>query len=489
VRLSLGLSLSVLLAACCVAGAEPVNQDQSPKAAGTPMGRIIIGLIGDSTVAATYGWGPAFAERMSDEVTVVNMAKNGATLASLSNALDKLLEKGPHYVLVQFGHNDMKRYDPDVYSTNLKGYVDRIQRSGAQPIILSSVTRRNFGSDRKISPVVMEGRSLPAFARAAQAVASEMDVLFLDLYAISIQHHNQIGPETVATYNYNAGDKTHFSPAGAKAIADLVLGELRSIAPQLASCIKGEEQAGMEPDFEVASKGTAWEPAFTDACTGNWTNQWFLDGEIGTVETGENGMTLTAGPEFKNDAHHMVLWTKESFEGDLKIEYDYVRQDGENRCVNIIYIQATGSGEKGFEKDISQWSDRRTVPSMRTYFNHMHAYHISYAAFGNDGKSKTSYIRGRRYMPPQGLRGTELKPESVSESLFATGVKHHITIIKKDREIHMRIENQDGVVYCYMANEKLPVITEGRIGLRHMYTRSATYKNFMVSTLPEKAPR
>lgn len=35
-------------------------------------------------------------------------------------------------------------------------------------------------------------------------------------------------------------------------------------------------------------------------------------------------MTLTAGPEFKNDAHQIVLWTRDSFEGDVKIEYDYL---------------------------------------------------------------------------------------------------------------------------------------------------------------------
>ena len=247
----------------------------------------------------------------------------------------------------------------------------------------------------------------------------------------------------------------------------------------------GRDFMKKEAERNVFEKAAAadWQEVLSDSCTGTWKDQWFLDGEIGSVKTGKDGMTLTAGPEFKNDAHHMVLWTKESFAGDLKIEYDYVRQDDENRCVNIIYIQATGSGEKGYEKDITKWCDKRKVPSMRTYFNNINTYHISYAAFGNDGKSKTSYIRGRRYTPPKGLRGTELAPEYKSETLFAKGVTHHITIVKKDREIHMRVENPDEVAYFYMGNEKLPVITGGRIGLRHMYTRSATYKNFSVSIL------
>ena len=150
--------------------------------------------------------------------------------------------------------------------------------------------------------------------------------------------------------------------------------------------------------YEQAAAGD-WQEVFSDPCTGDWRKQWFLDGEVGTVTTGPEGMTLTAGPEFKNDAHHMVLWTKESFEGDLKIEYDYTRIDNETRCVNILYIQATGSGKGPYARDISQWNELRKVPAMATYFDHMHTYHISYAAFPNSGENRVSYIRARRYLP------------------------------------------------------------------------------------------
>ena len=226
-----------------------------------------------------------------------------------------------------------------------------------------------------------------------------------------------------------------------------------------------------------------WKQVFADDCTGDWKEQWFLDGEVGTVTTGPDGMTLTAGPEFKNDAHHMVLWTKQEFEGDVKIEYDYTRLDKENRCVTILYIQATGSGKDEFHKDIAKWNELRKVPAMRTYYNNMNLYHISYAAFGNDGKSTTSYVRARRYMPHEsGLKGTDLEPDYFSKTLFATNVKHHITVIKKDRDLFMRIESPEQVYYCHMTNPKLPAITEGRIGLRHMFTRSARYEHIRVST-------
>ncbi len=74
--------------------------------------------------------------------------------------------------------------------------------------------------------------------------------------------------------------------------------------------------------FEKAAAAAAWAEVFSDPCTADWQEQWFLDGEVGTVMTSPQGMTLTAGPEFRNDAHHMVLWTKDSFAGDLKIEFE-----------------------------------------------------------------------------------------------------------------------------------------------------------------------
>ena len=225
-----------------------------------------------------------------------------------------------------------------------------------------------------------------------------------------------------------------------------------------------------------------WREVFFDSGTGDWTRHWFLDGEIGEVSNGPNGMELKAGPEFKNDAHHMVLWTKASFTGDLKIEYDYTRLDEETNCVNILYIQATGSGTEPFVKDIAKWEELRRVPAMCMYFDHMHTYHISYAAFPNN-EDTTSYIRARRYMPDKaGLSGTELAPDYYPEGLFEPGVPHKITVIKKDRDLYMWIVNAEQSFFCHMTNPDLPSISEGRIGLRHMFTRSARYSNFRIST-------
>lgn len=242
-----------------------------------------------------------------------------------------------------------------------------------------------------------------------------------------------------------------------------------------------------QPEQKAFEKAVSseWKQVFSDDCTGDWKTNWFLDGKVGTVTTGKEGMTLTGGPEFKNDAHHMVLWTKHSFKGNIRIDYDYTRLDQENRCVNILYIQASGSGKAPYSKDISKWTHLREVPAMKTYFDKMNSYHISYAAYGNHGKDETSYIRGRRYVPHQkGIKGTELKPDYRVKNFFKTGVKHHITVIKQERSLFMRVSNDEHVEYYHMKNPKLPVITVGRVGLRHMYTRSASYEKIRISVAP-----
>jgi hypothetical protein len=242
-----------------------------------------------------------------------------------------------------------------------------------------------------------------------------------------------------------------------------------------------------EEDLFRRANGGNWKTVFEDPCTGDWTERWFLDGEIAAVRNGPEGMQLTAGPRFGEDTHHMVLWTRESFCGDLKIEYDYTRLDFETRCVNILYLGATGSGTPPYSTDIADWSELRRKPAMKLYFNHMNLYHVSYAAFGNsndDGSDE--YIRARRYAPEgTGLKGTDLEPDYFQTGLWAPGVPHHVTVIKRGREISMRIENPEQVKFCHWKDPADKPIESGRIGLRQMFTRSARYANFRISQAGE----
>jgi hypothetical protein len=236
--------------------------------------------------------------------------------------------------------------------------------------------------------------------------------------------------------------------------------------------------------FEQADQAV-WQEVFNDPCTGDWKEKWFLDGEVATVQNTPKGMVLTSGPEFMNDTHHMVLWTREIFHGDIKIEYDFTRLDSSKEGVNIIYIQATGSGKGPFVEDITQWSNLRNIPAMRMYFNHMHTYHISYAV----GMPGSDYIRARRYIPEAaGLDGTDIPPDYGKTDLFGPGIPHKMTIIKRGLSLSMQVQSPGKTEFYHWKNDRFPPITSGRIGLRQMFTKSGLYSNFSVSVPSETAP-
>ncbi|QDT05535.1 Rhamnogalacturonan acetylesterase RhgT [Rubripirellula lacrimiformis] len=219
----LGLLFCALICVCVSATTSSAHDE------------LTIGLIGDSTVATTYGWGPAIEKRFDTHTKVLHFAKNGATLDSLSDRLDVLLKLNPDYVFIQFGHNDQKRYGTDQYQEKLTSYAQRVKNAGGKAVIFSSVTRRNFGKDGKISPRHAGLKAtLPDFAKTAEAVAKEQDAAFIDLYHLSVEHHNAIGPVASAAYNSDENDRTHFSPTGADAIADLIAGQLKTIDPRIA---------------------------------------------------------------------------------------------------------------------------------------------------------------------------------------------------------------------------------------------------------------
>lgn len=237
----------------------------------------------------------------------------------------------------------------------------------------------------------------------------------------------------------------------------------------------------LDSDFEKLNDSKKWKCVFQDNGTEDWTTNWTLDGLVAQVENTEKGIHFSAGPEARNDAHHAVLWTKESFVGNLKIEYDYTRTDSENQWVNILYIQATGNTKNGFPLDISKWSAFREVPAMKTYFENMNALHISYAAFNNTGDG-SYYVRARQYPKPEDkpFDVTKIYPSYDQKGFFKSGQTYHITVLKTKKQLFFKMEGDDEEeLFTWDLSEATPV-TEGRIGLRHMYTRSAIYKNIKI---------
>lgn len=251
-----------------------------------------------------------------------------------------------------------------------------------------------------------------------------------------------------------------------------------------ASCIaiscKNEEPT----DYKGLNASRNWELQFSDECTENWQNNWFKDGLLSVVEQDEKGMDIIAGPVNRNDAHHTVLWTKESFKGDIKIEYNFTRTDSAVVNVNILYIQAQGVEKEGYVKDISEWNAYRDTASMWKYYYYMNPLHISYSAFPMVNEDpENDYIRIRKYPAEEGkFSETEIPPAYFKTGLFLPGVTYRITIIKTVSKLYFNVKgNGDEKLYSWDLAEGQSSI-EGRIGLRHMYTRSSRYKNFMVWT-------
>ncbi|MCG8601117.1 MAG: rhamnogalacturonan acetylesterase [Verrucomicrobiales bacterium] len=217
--------------------------------------KITIALIGDSTVTDNAGWGAAFAKRFASNVTVHNFAVGGRSSKSwlAEDRLPAALAVQPDFVFIQFGHNGQpgkgpaRETDPaTTYRDFLKQYVTEFRAIGAQPILVSSVTRRDFTREGKIRTDLTEKalpgekvtRPLKPRAEAAKAVAEEVGVPFIDLYHASVAYHNKIGEAASHEFSPKEGDITHFNEKGAEAIADLVVEGVEKSVPALAEALK-----------------------------------------------------------------------------------------------------------------------------------------------------------------------------------------------------------------------------------------------------------
>lgn len=240
-----------------------------------------------------------------------------------------------------------------------------------------------------------------------------------------------------------------------------------------------QAENSLERDLFDSLLDEQWEKVFFDAGTKNWQELWALDGEKAVVSNSDEGLTIDASEGFA------VLWTKASFEGDLLVEYDFKRLDSQNSGVNIIYLQAIGDGQDGHAEDISQWSDRRTKALMRNYFNNMHTYHISYAAYPGD------YVRGRRYLPllNQKLDGTDLTGEINNTGIFEDQEWIRIRIIKRAKDLFVEFCHPTKTLLCHLENTDKPGIGRGRVGLRLMPGRRSLFRNLQVHTTPQQPAR
>lgn len=206
-----------------------------------PTGKVRIVLVGDSTVAASSGWGTAFTKLLGPNAECLNQARGGESTKSFLDrgSLDKALALKPAWVLIQFGHNDQPGKGPEretepntTYSANLRRFVNETRAAGAKPVLITSLVRRNLHAGHLLP-------DLEPYVEAMKLVAAEMDVPLVDLHARSREFVEKMSAEDLAAMNPpgktpDAPDHTHLTERGGEMIAPLVVAELVKVAPELA---------------------------------------------------------------------------------------------------------------------------------------------------------------------------------------------------------------------------------------------------------------
>lgn len=245
----------VFLCAVLLSG-KPVDAAEN-----TPVKDRIV-LVGDSTVASKTGWGDAFARLLGPDLKCINLGRPGRSSKSYRDEghWQKALEAKPTWVLIQFGHNDQPGKGPaletdarTIFRENLTRYIAEARAIGAQPVLVTSLTRRNFNAQGKIQPEHLEpmsdtqGKLIPDFLQdyveATRAVAAEQHVPLIDLNARSVERMNRLGPQAAEAFdaksrNPSIPDRTHLSAYGATETAKLVAEEIRKNIPALAGRLK-----------------------------------------------------------------------------------------------------------------------------------------------------------------------------------------------------------------------------------------------------------
>ena len=210
--------------------------------------------IGDSTMAnkkdpdrnPEHGWAQVLQPFFKDNIVIENKAINGRSTKSFINekrwdSIYKKLKKGD-YVFIEFGHNDEKIEDSTRYTNphtsyryNLIKFVKESREKGAIPILLTSITRRNFNEKGVLVPTHGE------YPLETRLVAQEYRVPFIDLEYFTELLEQSYGPEKSKQlhlhfkagentyYDKDKADDTHLSLLGANKIAQIVVNQLRLI--------------------------------------------------------------------------------------------------------------------------------------------------------------------------------------------------------------------------------------------------------------------
>ena len=216
-----------------------------------PARAIKIVLVGDSTVAIKSGWGPGFQQLLTDRAECTNTAAGGRSSRSFiaEGRWQRALALKGDYYLIQFGHNDQpgkgidRETDPaTTYPQFMARYVDEARAIGAKPVLVTSLTRRqwNKSGDGKITS------TLEPYVAAVKKVAAEKNVPLVDLHAASKKLCELLGQKRcneLSPMTTNGVDNTHLNAKGSKVFGRMVAEELVKAVPELTPCFNFDQPA------------------------------------------------------------------------------------------------------------------------------------------------------------------------------------------------------------------------------------------------------
>ena len=230
-----------------------------------PIQETTIYLAGDSTVVDQdvepwAAWGQMLPRFFRPGVVVANHAESGETTRSFvtERRLAKVMSliKPGDYLFIQFAHNDQKPYavSLDDYRKLLADFIAQARARGATPVLVTSMNRRTFDAEGKIT------NSLAGYPGAMREVAAQQHAALIDLNAMSKALFEALGPEGTlrAFMHYPANsfpnqtealsDDTHFNDYGAYELARCVVHGIRQARLPLRKSLTNDL-----PDFNPAS--------------------------------------------------------------------------------------------------------------------------------------------------------------------------------------------------------------------------------------------
>jgi lysophospholipase L1-like esterase len=209
-----------------------------------PIRETTIYLAGDSTVVDQdvepwAAWGQMLPRFFRPGVVVANHAESGETIRSFVAEqrfakVMSLIQPGD-YLFIQFAHNDQKPTGVplDDYKKLLSDYIAQTRAKGATPVLVTSMNRRTFDANGKIT------NSLAGYPDAMLEVAAKQRVALIDLNAMSKTLFEAMGPEDSkkAFMHFAANsfpnqtdaisDDTHFNDYGAYELARCMVHGIR----------------------------------------------------------------------------------------------------------------------------------------------------------------------------------------------------------------------------------------------------------------------